>query len=202
MARNSFISVSGFAERQHRWVVCLALVAGLIGIPASVAAGPVLIPMEDDGGNGGMATGGANDQAALRLFDEVLSQKVPEVCALLMAAEAINHTPHGVFTGPAGFERYAAEAWIAFPDATFVIDEVTSGADHLTVRWTMAGRHLGDYGDHQATGAFVRLEGIAILRFEGGMIAESWLQYDRMALADQIEASRSAPEVCPPCEMP
>jgi predicted ester cyclase len=175
---------------------------GLVASPVYAVPGTPHIPLEDDGGAGFTTQSGQVEQAAIRLFDEVLSQKAPDVCALLMAAEATTHTPHGDFAGPAGFEEYAAEAWRAFPDATFTINEWTAGADQITVRWTMAGRHLGDFGTHRATGAVVRLEGIAILHFEEGMIAKSWLQYDRMSLVEQIQESAAIPNVCPPCELP
>ena len=201
MTRYILTQLSGIAERQHQWLIGLALVVGLIGMPGYANAGPVLIPMEDDGGNGSMHAS-ANEGTTARLFDEVLSEKTSDVCALLMAAGAITHTPHGDFTGPAGFEQYVAGAWSAFPDATFSIDERTSSTDHVTVRWTMTGRHLGDFGSYGATGAILRLEGVAILRFEGGMISESWFQYDRMSLGEQIESAPANPDICPPCELP
>ena len=132
--------------------------------------------------------------AATRLFNEVLSQRTPDVCALLMATGAVTHTPLGEFVGPTGFEDYVAGAWSAFPDARFTVQETEVSADHLTVHWTMTGRHLGDFEAIPASGAVVRLDGIAVLRFQDGMISESWLQYDRMSLVEQIESSADDPE--------
>jgi predicted ester cyclase len=210
MARSSFTQLSASGERRHRWLVHLVIVIGLVGVHATAMAGPVQVPAEDDGGGGSLTLGGQHGQATIRLFAAVLSDKVPGVCSLLMAADAVSHTPAGDFTGPDEFERYVAEAWGAYPDATFSIDAQVSNRDQVTVRWTMTGRHLEAFGDLPVTGADIRLEGIAILRFEGGMIAESWLQYDRMALAEQVEAAqaeqaaadREARDICPPCFMP
>jgi predicted ester cyclase len=202
MAHSILTRLSAFSERQLRWLVGLVLVMGLVAVHATATAGPVQIPMEEHGGSGSLAPGTENEQAAIRLFDEVLSQKVPGVCARLMAASAINHTPAGDFAGPDAFERYVAEAWGAFPDARFSIDAQVSSRDQVTVRWTMTGRHLDAFEDLRTTGAEVRLDGLAIFRFEGGMIVESWLQYDRMALVEQIEAVRAARDICPPCVMP
>jgi predicted ester cyclase len=81
-------------------------------------------------------------------------------------AAAISPTPAGDFEGPAGFERCAAEAWRAFPDATFTIVEHGATNDQVWLRWTMTGRHLDRFGDNPATGGNVRIEGLAMFRFE------------------------------------
>jgi predicted ester cyclase len=182
--------------------LALVMIVALMGLPGNAAAAPLRAPMEDDGGSTILPPDLGNQQVAFRLFADVLAGKQYEVCPLLMAATAITHTPAGNFEGPAGFEKHAADAWGAFPDATFVIDESIPGADLVTLRWTMTGRHLDAFGGWSATGAGVRLEGVAILRFEGGMIAETWLQYDRMALVEQMEQSSVMPDVCPPCDLP
>ncbi len=202
MARNVFTQLSAFPARRHRWLVRLVLVMTLVGVHATATAGPVLIPMTDDGGSGSLAQGSPNREATIRLFEEVLSQKVPGVSNVLMTANAINHTPAGDVIGPGGFEQYVAEEWGAFPEARFRIDELISSGDQVMVRWTMTGRHLEVFEGFPATGIGVRLDGLAIYRFEDGRIVASWLQYDRMVLVEQIEGVDAAPAICPPCVMP
>jgi predicted ester cyclase len=119
-----------------------------------------------------------------------------------MTAEAVNHTAAGEFVGPEGFELFVADVWQAFPDAAFTIDATHADADMLTMRWTMAGHHQGNFMDHAATGTPVSLQGMAIFRFERGMIAETWIQYDRMSLLDQVTKPANSPVICPPCEEP
>ena len=190
-------------SRYHRWLTCFAFIIGLAGAPGFALAGPpISAPTEDTGGGPTWPEDMINEQVAVRLFDEVFTQKKTGVSRQLMAANAINHTPTGDFEGPVGFELYVAEVWSAFPDATFVIDDGFTGDDLVTLRWSMTGRHLEAFGEHAATGVPVQLEGLAILRFEQNMIAESWLQYDRLSLVEQIEAPPVAPENCPPCQTP
>ncbi len=175
--------------RFHRRLTCLVFVLfGLIGSPGIASAGPIIVETEDTGGGAGVLLT-ANQRVAARLFDEVFAQQQPDVCVLLMAANAVNHTPAGDFEGPAGFEAYAAGVWAAHPGATFTIDAGVANGDLVTLRWTISD---------QASDGAGQVGGTAILRFEQHMIAESWIEYGDAAPS----ASNVAPELCPPCREP
>ncbi|MDQ3653464.1 MAG: ester cyclase, partial [Chloroflexota bacterium] len=135
------------------------ILTGLIGSPGLASAGPIIVETEDTGGGAGVLLT-ANQRVAARLFDEVFSQRKPDVCVLLMAANAVNHTPVGDFDGPAGFEQYVAGVWNAYPDATVAIDDGVTDGDLVTLHWTIGGAQA------EATG---HLDGLAILRFEQDM---------------------------------
>jgi predicted ester cyclase len=199
----AFSIVSGRTRRLFsRLLVGLAILLGLAGTPGLVAANPLLVASEDNGGSGGVSTASDNRNVAYRLFNEVFSQRKFDVCQTLMTAEAVNHTSAGEFVGPSGFELFVADVWQAFPNAVFTIDAAHAEGEVLTMRWTMNGNHQGTFMDRAATGNPVHLQGIAIFRFERGMIAESWIQYDRMSLLDQVTQQVEAPVICPPCEEP
>ena len=191
----------------HRRLICIVFVLiGLIGAPGLASAGPIIVETEDAGGGGGGVVlaesgsgaiehvdGGAldpqvttNQRVAARLFDEVFLRQTPEVCALLMSATAVTHTPAGDFAGPAGFEQYVAEVWTTYPNASFAIDEGVTDGDLVTLHWTLGGQRAA------------QLDGLAILRFEQNMIAESWIAYAEAAPV----APNVAPELCPPCREP
>jgi predicted SnoaL-like aldol condensation-catalyzing enzyme len=180
----------------HRRLVWIAFVLiGLIGAPGIASAAPPIVEAEDTGGSGGATSAETqNQQATARLFDEVFSQQKPGVCLLLMSANAVNHTPVGDFVGPTGFERYVAELWTAYPDATFAAGESVADGDRVTATWTLSGSQTNDAG---------QLNGHVILRFERNMIAESWIVYGSQALVStgQDEVT-PAPEICPPCREP
>jgi predicted SnoaL-like aldol condensation-catalyzing enzyme len=181
----------------HRRLVWIAFVlVGLIGAPGIASAAPPIVEAADTGGSGGATSAETqNQQVAARLFDEVFSQQKPDVCVLLMSANAINHTPAGDFVGPAGFERYVAELWTAYPDATFAADDGHTGGGLVTMHWTLRGSETNGSG---------QLNGFAILRFEQNTIAESWFSYGGQAPAEseQVEVTPTAPEICPPCREP
>lgn len=180
---------SVFSRGFHRrliWIVFVLI--GLTGSPGLASAGPIIVETVDTGGAAG-ALLTANQRVAARLFDEVFAQQQPDVCVLLMAANAVNHTPAGDFDGPAGFERYVAEVWTAYPDATFAIDDGVTDGDRVTLHWSLGGTPAD------------QLEGLAILRFEQHMIAESWIAYSSATPAEPVEPN-VAPELCPPCREP
>jgi len=170
----------------HRRLICIVFVLfGVIGSPSLASAGPIIVETVDTGGGAGVLLT-ANQRVAARLFDEVFSQQQPDVCVLLMTANAITHTPAGDFAGPAGFEQYVAEVWTAYPEATFAIDAGVTDGDRVTLHWSLGGTPAD------------QLEGLAILRFEQHMIAESWIEYAEAAPV----APNVAPELCPPCREP
>ena len=170
---------------------------GLILPSGTQAYGPPFVaPSEDNGQGATIPDAVRNELMATRLFDEVFTQRKADVCALIMDASATTHTPAGDFNGPGGFEQYVAEIWADFPDAIFAIHDGFADGDNMTVQWTMS--HLGP--DGQA----ITLEGVAILRFENHMIAETWIHYDRLSLLEQLESAQSPADsrICPPCAEP
>lgn len=182
------VNHTNFLFRQH--LMCLALVLiGLVGFFGTVAAGPIIVENEDSGGSGGVGLT-TNQQVAARLFDEVFVQQQPGVCALLMTSSAVTHTPAGDFEGPDGFERYVAELWITYPNATFAVDEGVADGNLMTFRWSINGEQA------------IHLEGLTILRFEQSMITESWFDYDSAASTEQGMVTPGIPEICPPCREP
>ena len=180
----------------HRRLVCIAFVlVGLIGAQGIASAAPPVVEAEDTGGSGGAISAETQNQyVAARLFNEVFSQQKPDVCVLLMSANAINHTPAGDFEGPAGFEQYVAELWTAYPDATLAVGESIADGDRVTANWTLSGSQASDAG---------QVNGRATFRFEQNMIAESWIVYGSQELVStgQDEVT-PVPEICPPCREP
>ena len=192
-------------HRAHRWsfpvhlslLWTLTLLLGLVALASPAAAGPVLLPNADDGGSGSAASG--QNRTITRLFDEVFTQQNGEVCAELMTAGAQHQTPAGQFEGPDGFNAFAGTIWTAFPDAIFVVDEVSEADGTVAIRWSMTGTHLGQLDDQPASGNRVALQGLAYFSFDGDRIAASWIEYDRLGLVDQITAP-SGPATCSRCQ--
>jgi len=144
-----------------------------------------------------------DQQIAYRFFDEVYSQQKPDVCALLVSANALSHTPEGEFHGPACVEQLVAVLESAFPNASYTIQEMVADADVVTVRWNMAGIHEQPFHGVAATGAPVELEGAAMLRFDNHLNVEGWMSYDRIGLLEQIQSHVPLDDrICPPCREP
>jgi predicted ester cyclase len=177
-------------------VWALLLVACLLAPAASAA--PILVPNEDDGGSG---TGTSTARITVnRLFDEVFTGQRGEVCTELMTPTSTLQAPLGEFRGPEGFNTFVATIWTSFPDAIFTLDDVSEAGGVVTVRWSMAGTHLGALDTVAPTGRAVRLQGLAMFGFEQDRIASAWIQYDRLGLIEQVTVPETPRATCPRCE--
>jgi steroid delta-isomerase-like uncharacterized protein len=67
----------------------------------------------------------------------------------------------------------------AFSDVEYELHDVISHNGSVAVRATMRAQH-------EETGEEGEMDGIAILRLEGGRIAEEWSSWDYLGLANQL----------------
>ncbi|MCW3476740.1 ester cyclase [Limobrevibacterium gyesilva] len=86
-------------------------------------------------------------------------------------------------TGPAGFKPFYDRLRGAIPDLKFAVHEVIESGETAAARWTATGTHRGDHLGTKATGNRITMPGMTFLRTANGKMAESWNQWDRLALA-------------------
>jgi predicted ester cyclase len=139
----------------------------------------------------------ADDNVALgkRWFEEVWNQKKIESVPELLAADSVMHgisETGGDVYGPVEFLAMHARLLSAFPDMQFAIDDCFGAGDKIVVRWTATMRHTGPGLGIDATGAEIKLRGMGIARIAGGKVQETWDNWDRMAMFEQIEAAVKA----------
>jgi steroid delta-isomerase-like uncharacterized protein len=83
----------------------------------------------------------------------------------------------------------------AFPDMTCKVDELIAAADKVLVRWTMRGTHKGPLLGRAPTGRKVEVQGLTVVTFRNGKIAEDYSQWDvlhlfqELGIAPQISAA-------------
>ena len=77
---------------------------------------------------------------------------------------------------------------VGFPDARISVDDDVSERDVVATRWTITGTHRGEFQGVPPTGRPVSMCGIDFSRIVGGKIAEHWVQFDMMAVMQQIGA--------------
>ena len=100
----------------------------------------------------------------------------------------LRHDPAGDSEGIADLARRIAAFRTAFPDLRFDIDLYPANDGGVTVirRWVMTGTHEAEYAGIAATGRAVRSTGMAVSRFENGVIAEEWINRDDLGLLRQL----------------
>lgn len=73
------------------------------------------------------------------------------------------------------YEQFIAGFRAALPDIHNQLEDIFAQGDRVVMRWTGYGTHTGaDLMQVPATGQSVTAQGIYILRFEAGRIAEVW----------------------------
>lgn len=105
----------------------------------------------------------------------------------LYAEDVVLHgyTPRPLRSRPA-VQAFYTELFLAFPDARVTVDQTLPSGEHLTVRYRLAGTHLGDFMGEPGSGRAFEVPAITVLRFAGGRCAERWSLTDRLALTVQI----------------
>lgn len=68
------------------------------------------------------------------------------------------------------------------------IHETLWDGDACTLRFTMSGRHTGEWLGVPGTGTEVAVDGITILHFEGDQVIERWSQADLLGFLVQVGA--------------
>lgn len=76
----------------------------------------------------------------------------------------------------------------AFGSPMLNFHEVLWNGDSCAIRFTMAGRHVGEFMGIPATNTDIALPGITILHFDGDKVIERFSQADMLGLLVQIGA--------------
>jgi steroid delta-isomerase-like uncharacterized protein len=137
-----------------------------------------------------------HDHLALtkRWFEEVWNQKKTQTIRELVAPDCIWHG-----TSETGEDLRGAEGFLllytrlvdAFPDMHFDVKDLFGVGDQIAVRWTATMHHSGNGLGMEASGADITIQGMGIARFSDGKLVETWDNWDKLGLFQQIEAART-----------
>jgi len=122
-----------------------------------------------------------------RYNDEVINQGDLDLVDTIFTPDHVDHFAGGPdIHGPAGLKQFLGMFRRAFPDTQFTVEDRIVEGDRIAVRWTMHGTHQADFQGISPTGNPVTVTGIAIHRFAGDQIQESWDCYDALGLLQQL----------------
>jgi steroid delta-isomerase-like uncharacterized protein len=100
---------------------------------------------------------------------------------------------------PAGAEELIADATqrrrldafrAAFPDARVSVERIVEDGDLVAVHLTGGGTHIGTFQGCPPTGGEWSATCTAIYRVEDGRIAEAWINWDWLAVMEQLGCVR------------
>jgi predicted ester cyclase len=84
------------------------------------------------------------------------------------------------------FKQMLAGLLGAFPDLHFTINDQFTAGEKVSTRWTAKGTNTGLFGEMQATGRAVEIEGLIIDHIVNGRVAKRWELWDQMAMMQQL----------------
>lgn len=84
------------------------------------------------------------------------------------------------------FKQMIGGLLIAFPDLHFTINDHFRSGDKASTRWTAKGTNTGPFGEMQATGRKVEIEGYVIDHVVNGKVKKRWELWDQMAMMQQL----------------
>ena len=131
-----------------------------------------------------------NKNAVRRLIEEVWNKGNLHVTEELFAPNYTHHdhsTPD-VGQGPESEKKRAALYRTAFPDMRLTIEDLIAEGETVIARWSCRGTHKGDLSGIAPTGKQVNMTGISIARFTNGKMSEGWVNWDALALMQQLGA--------------
>lgn len=79
-----------------------------------------------------------------------------------------------------------------FPKYRLKAEDIIEQGDKVVVRARISGTHLGEFNGIPATGRSIDLPFMIIYRFEGGKIAEHWMEANHLALLTQLGVINAA----------
>jgi predicted ester cyclase len=128
-------------------------------------------------------------KSAVRVvYEEGFSKGRFEVLHEHLHEDYVNHNPvPGAQPGLPGLEGAMAGLRGAFPDLTYTIEDLVAEGEKVAVRATMEGTHLGTFRGVEPTGRHFAVTSLAIVRFEGGKVAERWGLHDVELMSAQLE---------------
>ena len=128
-----------------------------------------------------------NQTLLLRFFEAIYNQGDLRVADEIVAADYLNHNPApGEAPGREGLKAFVAYLRRAFDDLHITIEDQIAEGDKVVTRFTINGRHVGEFAGIPPSGKFARVTATAIHRVVDGRIVESWLNWDALGLMRQL----------------
>ncbi len=130
----------------------------------------------------------ANKALVRRLREEAISTGNLALIDELLTENYLYHGPSlaGEIRGIEAFKQFLLPFTKAFPDRRETISHQIAEGDMVATRFSFTGTHKGDLMGIAPTGVTVTLTGIEISRIVDGRIVEAWVDFDSLALLQQL----------------
>ena len=129
-----------------------------------------------------------NKAIVRRLFEELWNNGNLSLADELFAPNYTHYDPStpDVGRGPESEKKRATLYRTAFPDLRLTIEDIIAEGETVMARWSCRGTHKGDLSGIAPTGKQININGVSIARFTNGKMAEGWVNWDALALMQQL----------------
>jgi predicted ester cyclase len=136
----------------------------------------------------------ANKAVERRIVDEVINKGNMGALDECLSEGFVYHGPGGVeLRGIEGYKQFTAALRNAYPDIRVTIEDILAERDLVATRTLCTFTFTGQSGavapagkKVSMTGRRVTMAGSILDRFKDGKITETWEQYDRLDLYQQL----------------
>jgi steroid delta-isomerase-like uncharacterized protein len=126
------------------------------------------------------------NKALARKFFRMFEIGDPGMADEIIAADYYNHDAPDPNIGSEGIKAAVTMFKNAFPDAQLKIAFQLAEEDKVVTRYTWSGTHQGEYFGISATGKRLNWTVTTTFRIADGRIRETWINYDRLGLMQQL----------------
>ena len=133
---------------------------------------------------------GANKRIGRLVLEQMWGEGRLELADELYAAGYVDHVGRGPepveVKGVAGIKQAVSTFRAAFPDLSYLVEDQVAEGDMIVSRFSAGGTHRGTFLGFAPTGRKIAYSGVDINRVRDGRIIESWVNYDALALLQQL----------------
>ena len=126
----------------------------------------------------------AEVEGVVRAFFEHANRRDVEACAACYHPEAYIQDPcfpEPVKGGESVREAFA-QLWMAFPDATFTLNDMIIDGNKVAVEWTLSATHAGEYLGVQPSGKRFQVRTASLFRVDNGQFVRDFSLFDATGL--------------------
>ena len=131
-----------------------------------------------------------------RYFQDILSKGNTAAANELLAPDVTYHGME-IIQGIEDFMQYVVKLHTAFPDLSFIVEDEVNNGKKAAGRYSMRGRHRGEFLGMPATNNHVEVRGIDMFHITDGQIQEIWVSLDSLGLMQQLGAILSLKKGAP-----
>ncbi|MFG2821345.1 ester cyclase [Kitasatospora sp. NPDC048365] len=127
-----------------------------------------------------------NKELAMRFF-AVANGPDDVMIDSFVAADYHDHDPGAPMQSQSREDlKRQMEMWRGAFDFTMNVEDMMAEGDQVCCRWSLRGKHTGEFMGLPATDKVVEVTGTTMMRFKDGMLAESWWQWDNAGMLRQL----------------